>query len=149
MRYLFFSLCVFVSVQSFSQGQGRRANTGGQDNVPTPRKGSKIINDSTKQVYGPTTSKYFYEEDFFLNRKVLYTIDTSKWNFHRFNYVQRYNNFYQDLGNIGTAIRPVFNQVTDHIGTSSGFNAYDLYWDSEAPKYFNTRSPYSNMKVIL
>lgn len=155
MRYLFILTLLLTSYGSFSQGRvgkGTRSNqtTTQEGTQPPGRKGgSKIINDSTKQIYGPTTSKYFYEEDFFANRKVLYTIDTSKWNFHRFNYVQRNNNFYQDLGNIGTASRPVFNQVTDHIGTSSGFTAYDLYWDSEAPKYYNTRSPYSNMKVIL
>jgi hypothetical protein len=114
-----------------------------------PRKGSKIIDDSTKQIYGPKTSFYFYEDDFFMNRFTLHTIDTTKLDFHRFNYVQRYNNFFQDLGNIGTAARPVFDQVTSGIGTSSGFNSYSLYWDSEAIRNFNTRSPYTNMKVVL
>lgn len=137
MRYLLSISLLLISFLSFSQDD------------QSSRKGSRVIDDSTKQIYGPKTSLYFYEDDFFMNHTVLHTIDTSKWNFHRFNYVQRFNNFYQDLGNIGTAIRPVFDQVTDHIGTSAGFNAYNLYWDSEAIKYYNTRSPYSNMKVIL
>jgi len=139
MKYLLFLTFLFVSFYSFGQ----------DDEEISPRAGSKIIDDTTRQVYGPTTSKYFYEDDFFLNQKVMYTIDTTKWNFHRFNYVQRYDNFYQDLGNIGTAIRPVYDQVTNHIGTSSGFTAYELYWNSETIKYFNTKSPYSNMRVIL
>jgi hypothetical protein len=27
------------------------------------RRGSRVIDDSTKQVYGPTTSKYYFERD--------------------------------------------------------------------------------------
>lgn len=120
-----------------------------QDEEPTPRRGSKIIDDSTKNVYGPNTSHYYYEEDFFQNRNALHPIDTSGWNFHQFSYVQRYNNFYQDLGNIGTAIRPIYNQISETIGATSGFDAYNLYWSSETIRYYDTKSPYSNMKVIL
>src|SRR5690242_9206287 len=76
-----------------------------QDNeVAAPRRGSRVINDTVKQVYGPKTSKYYFEKDVFYNREQYYRIDTAIRNFHRYNYVQRYNNFYQDLGNMGTAI---------------------------------------------
>lgn len=120
-----------------------------QDEPSATRMGSSIIDDSTKSVYGPTTSLYFYEEDFFRNNFQLHTLDTTPWNFHRFNYVQRYNNFYQDLGNIGTAIRPVFNEVSDRIGATPGFTAYDLYWNAESVKYYNTKSPYASVKWVL
>jgi hypothetical protein len=120
-----------------------------QDDDGGQRKGSKVIDDSTRSVYGPNTSKYYFEEDFFQNKKALYSIDTTSWNFHQFSYVQRYSNFYQDLGNIGTAIRPIYNQVSETIGSNTGFNAYDLYWNSEAIKHYDTKSPYSNMKIIL
>lgn len=110
---------------------------------------STIIDDSTKQIYGPTTSRYFYKDDIFSNRWTLYPIDTVIRNFHRFTYVQRHLNFYQDLGNVGTAMRPIFEPVQDMIGVTSGFNAYTVYWDSHPVKYYNTRSPYSNMNVIL
>lgn len=120
-----------------------------QDDESKPRVGSSIIDDSTKNVYGPTTSLYFYESDFFRNNTRLHTIDTAAWNFHRFNYVQRYNNFYQDLGNIGTAIRPIFTEVPETIGATPGFTAYDLYWNSETVKYYNTKSPYANVKWVL
>ena len=137
-RYIF--LILFLATASVSVAQ---------EEEPTERRGSRIIDDSTKQIYGPTTSFYFYEDDFFRNNFKLHTIDTTPWNFHRFGYVQRYNNLYQDLGNIGTAIRPIFHQVTETIGAASGFDAYELYWNSETIQYYNTRSPYSNMKVIL
>lgn len=120
-----------------------------QDDEPGSRVGSSIIDDSTKNVYGPTTSLYFYEADFFRNNVKLHTIDTAAWNFHRFNYVQRYNNFYQDLGNIGTAIRPVFTEVPETIGATPGFTAYDLYWNTEVVRYYNTKSPFANIKWVL
>jgi hypothetical protein len=119
-------------------------------NPTTPkRKGSRVFDDTTKQVYGPNTSKYYYEEDVFYNRKIIHSIDTFIRNFHRWNYVQRNNNLYQDLGNVGTAIRPIYYQAPQTIGVRTGFEAYDLYWNSEKIRYYDTKSPYSNMNVIL
>lgn len=122
---------------------------GQNDSAPSKRKGSRVIDDSTKQIYGPNTSKYYYEQDVFYNRNIISGIDTLIRNFHRYNYVQRNSNLYQDLGNIGTAIRPVFYKGPEVIGVRSGFDAYDLYWDSEQIKYYDTKSPYSNMNVVL
>src|SRR5688572_490776 len=68
--------------------------TAAAQNTP-PRKGSRIIDDTTKQVYGPNTSRYFYEQEVFYNREMLHPIDTLIKNFHRWNFVQRYNNLYQ------------------------------------------------------
>lgn len=116
---------------------------------PKIRRGSTILDDSTKQIYGPTTSRFFYEDDVFFNKKKFYFIDTIIRDFHRFNFVQRYNNLYQDLGNVGTAIKPIYYQAPEQIGVRSGFHAYDLYWDHERIKYHDTKSPYTNMTVIL
>lgn len=114
------------------------------------RRGSRIIDDTTKQIFGPNTSKYFFERDVFYNRQILHSIDTFSRNFHRnSSYVQKYNNLYQDLGNIGTAIRPIYYQTPETIGVSGGFHAYDLYWDTEQVRYFDTKSSYSNMQLIL
>lgn len=116
---------------------------------PQMRRGSTILDDSTKQIYGPTTSRYFFEDDVFFNKQKFYFIDTIIHDFHRFNYVQRYNNLYQDLGNVGTAIKPIYFEAPEQIGVTSGFHAYDLYWDHERIQYYDTKSPYTNMKVIL
>lgn len=114
------------------------------------RRGSRVIDDTTKQIYGPNTSRYYSESDVFYNRDVLHPIDTIIRNFHQKGfYVQRYGNLYQDLGNIGTAIRPIYYQTPEAIGASLGFHAYDLYWDTEQIRYFDTKSPYSNMELIL
>ncbi|MEO8473150.1 MAG: putative porin [Chryseolinea sp.] len=113
------------------------------------RKGSKIIDDSTKQVYGPKTTRYYYERDVLLNKLNYHTIDTAIHNFHRWTYVQRNNYQIQDLGNVATSSRSIFYRIPDVIGATSGFTTYDLYWDTEQVKYFDTKSPYANMYVML
>ncbi len=120
----------------------------GQDE-PQIRKGSSILDDSTKQIYGPTTSRFFYEDDVFFNKKKFYFIDTVIRDFHRFSFVQRYNNLYQDLGNVGTSIKPIYYESPEQIGVRLGFDSYDLYWNNERIKYHDTKSPYTNMTVIL
>lgn len=114
------------------------------------RRGSRVIDDTTKQVYGPNTSKYYSEKDVFYNREVHHAIDTSIHNYHRnSSYVQRNNFLYQDLGNIGTAIRPIYYLTPAIIGATSGYHSYDLYWDTEQIKYYDTKSPYTNMQLVL
>jgi hypothetical protein len=116
---------------------------------PSRRRGSRIIDDTTKQVYGPRTSKYYFERDVYLNKLTLHEIDTAIRDFHRFTYVQRGENKYQDLGNIGTAIRPIYYQTPELIGATSGFTSFDMYWDVEQMRMYDTKSPYANMHVML
>lgn len=113
------------------------------------RRGSMIVNDSTQQIYGPTTSRYFYEEDVFYNHDQFYFIDTLIHNFHRFTYVQQNDYMHQDLGNIGTASRPLHYRVPTYIGVNPGFEVYDLYWEGNKIRYFDTKSPYSNLRLNL
>jgi hypothetical protein len=137
LRLSFFSI-IFLLGLTYAQAQDG-----------APRRRSKVIDDTTKQIYGPRTSRYFYEQDVFFNRKKFYRIDTLITNFHRYTFVQRNNYLYQDLGNIGTPIRSIFYQTPETIGVRSGAHVYDLYWDSENVKYYDTKSPYSNMKIVL
>ncbi len=138
-RNVFFFLFILLGHAEFIQAQLQPAH-----------RGSRVIDDTTKQIYGPNTSRYYFEQDIFYNRELLHPIDTLIRNYHRYSsFVRRNNNLYQDLGNIGTAIRPIYEQVPDVIGVSSGFHAYDLYWDSERLRYYDTKSPYTNMQLIL
>ncbi len=117
----------------------------------TAKKGSRRggLDDSTKVIYGPTSTKYFLEEDVFNNRKKLYTIDTTLGEGHNFNFVQRNRNLYQDLGNMGTAIRPIFFKAPEQIGTMLGYDAYSLYsFKPNQVRYYNTRSPFSNLVYV-
>lgn len=114
------------------------------------RRGSRVIDDTTKQIYGPNTSRYYSEESVFFNRPVLHSIDTLIHNYHRnASYVARNSFLYQDLGNIGTAIRPIYYRTPDQIGASTGFHSYDLYWESEKIRYYDTKSPFTNMQLVL
>ncbi|HEY0653824.1 MAG TPA: putative porin [Chryseosolibacter sp.] len=139
LRIFFFLWLSLISLSALAQ----------EDGIKGPRRGSQVVDDTTKQIYGPNTSRFFYEEDVFFNRETLQPIDTLIRNFHRYNYVQRFGYRYQDLGNIGTAIRPLYYETPDVIGKRSGLHVYDLYTETEPIRYYNTRSPYTNMKVIL
>lgn len=131
--------------------------TGNNPNNTFPQKDAKNKNtsgrigldDSTKVIYGPTSTRYFLEEDVVNNRKRLYTIDTTLSGIHNYNFVQRNKNLYQDLGNIGTAIRPVFYKAPEQIGTLLGFDAYTLYdIKSSKVRYYNTKSPFSSIIYV-
>ncbi len=111
----------------------------------TPKKG-KLLDDSTKQIYGPKSVRFFYESDVNNNRKIHYEIDTLINKIHLFNFLQKNNNYYQDLGNMGTAARPVFFKPISQIGQMLGYNAFDLYYQpSNSIKYYDTKSPFTDM----
>lgn len=100
-------------------------------------------------IYGPKTTLYFLESDVLNNRKALFPLDTALEGIHQANYVNRNDNLYTDLGNLGTALRPVFYQ-TPAIGSQTGLNAYGLYgYQTQTIRYFDTRSPYTNMDLML
>lgn len=116
--------------------------------APPTRAGSSIVDDSTKNVYGPETTRWTTEKDLFDNRPNYRPLDTAVNDYDKWTHVQKYNNFYKDLGNMGTAMSPIFPQAPQVIGATSGFTTYDLYWTSADPHYFNTKSPYSRMQLI-
>jgi Putative porin len=135
----YFLLLVFCIVHAISFAQ---------EDEPV-RKREKILDDSTKQVYGPTTSRYYFEEAVFNGVNESYIIDTLIRDFHLYNFVQKLHYEYQDLGNVATAMVPIYYKLPSQIGRQSGINSFDTYWDLEPIRYFDTRSPYSNMNVIL
>ncbi len=121
-----------------------------QDKQPARRPGhSQIVDDSTKNVYGPTTTLWTTEGNLFYDVKTRYQpVDTSIINYHHWTYVSRFNNFYKDLGNNGTALSPIFPQVFGSIGANSGFTCYAPYFQTEDPKYFNTHSPFTRLYIV-
>ena len=121
-----------------------------QETTPAPaRKGrSQIVDDSTKNVYGPKTTLSTTEKSLFLNQNRYVPLDTSIINYHRWTYVQRFNNFYKDLGNNGTALSPIFPTLFSTVGVTSGFTCFDPYYQTEEPRYFNTRSPFTRIYIV-
>jgi Putative porin len=136
----------------FPTGPGRTndeiATPPGGQRKPRSGKGSIFLNDTTRNVYGPNTTLQTTEQDIFFNRAKYGSIDTSIVNLHRWGYVQRFNYRFQDLGNVGTALNPIFPVVGNFAGAVSGFNAYRLYFDTQEPMYLDTKSPYTKINVI-
>jgi hypothetical protein len=114
----------------------------------TKRTRSRIVNDSAKIVYGPKTTLSTVEQDIFENNNKYEQLDTSILNLHRWDFVRKYENKYQDLGNVGTALNPIFPQVQSTIGANPGFKVYDLYYESAEPRYYNTKSPFARINVV-
>lgn len=112
--------------------------------------GAPVIDDSTKSIYGPTTTAYFFEDDILNNLdSTRYNIDTSQTYFHRWTFVDQDWNRLVDLGNQGTASRPLFFSPRTSTGRELGFRAYDAYaFKPEDVKYFDTKSPYTDMYYV-
>ena len=136
-KILTFIAIVLPLAQALSQNTDRKS-----------RVGSKVIDDSTKQIYGPKTSRWITEKEIFENKVQYHPIDTSILNYHRWTYVQRLNNYYKDLGVVGTALNSIFPLLTSTIGVSPGYSVYEPYFNSEEIKYFDTKSPYTRMYVV-
>lgn len=111
-------------------------------------KGSQIVNDSTQNIYGPKTTLWISENDVFRNELKYKQLDTALSNYHRWTYVQRLNNFYHDLGNVGTALNPVFPTISQTVGATPGFSVYQLYYDTEEPLYYDTKSPFTSFRLV-
>ncbi len=109
-----------------------------------------VIDDSTKMIYGPTTTRFILESDVLNNRRKLYTVDTVLGEGHRYNFVQRSGNRLQDLGNLGTALRPVFYEEPQQIGAQTGYYVYSPYqFQTDQVRYFDTKSPFTRLYLAL
>lgn len=108
----------------------------------------QILDDSTKLVYGPTTTRYMYEKDLMHSDTLYHTIDTAIHKLEYFEFINRADVVYQDLGNNGTALNPVYYADQRNIGRWSGFEAYTPYVKSaEDFKYYDTKSPFIELSI--
>ncbi len=110
----------------------------------------QILDDSTELVYGPSTISIIQERDLKFNTADPTAIDTLLNDFENFSFVDRYRHYYQDLGNIGTAMFPVFYDLPTQIGRTPGYGAYDIYnVDYRKFNYYDTKSPHMDLQVVL
>ena len=143
-----FAQRVKSKTETIQKQETTNPNTNSSPQPSRQGKGSQIVDDSTKNIYGPKTTLWITENDLFYNKKNYQPLDTSLSNYHRWTYVQRFNNFYQDLGNVGTALNPIFPLVSETIGVTPGYSVYDPYYHSQAPIYFDTKSPYTSFRLV-
>ncbi|AHM62515.1 hypothetical protein D770_21330 [Flammeovirgaceae bacterium 311] len=107
---------------------------------------AQILDDSTKLVYGPTTTSFIREANLYYQLDQEYHPDTLIRNFYRILPPEQSGYRTQTLDNLGTAQNSIFYTFPDEIGARSGFYVYD-YWFNEPSeiRYYNTRSPYTGL----
>lgn len=118
-----------------------------QDTLQRPT--GRIVDDTTRAIYGPNTTLQLFEKDVLDGSYREQRIDTSIHNMHNERYWYQDTAFYQNLGQIGTAAKPILYQVPYHIGARSGRNTFNRYaYDPEKINYYDTRSPYSHLYYV-
>lgn len=138
-------LFLTISINGYAQ-LGDRALTQEQNQK---KKGSSVLDDSTKQIYGPNTTSYRIASDLKYNLDKVYNPDTTIIDFHRYQFIAQNNNTFQNQGNIGTPIASIYPLAPDIIGARLGFTQYDMYFpDPERLPIYNTLSPYSKFGII-
>ncbi|UOR06696.1 putative porin [Hymenobacter aerilatus] len=105
---------------------------------------AQIVDDSTKVLYGPKTTFIIREADVLRDTITPVMIDTTLTRLPQQRYWLHDSTFQQDLGNLGTATRPLLWQTNTQLGNRLGRNVFDKYAINPATiPYYDTRSPYS------
>ena len=111
---------------------------------------AQILDDSTKLVYGPSTTRYIYKDQLKYNDLYFTSVDTSIIDIHRYTTTEISDYLLQDLGVIGTATRNIYNSIPTSIGARSGFYVYEPFFlPPEEFRYFDTKSPYSRIGAAI
>lgn len=110
---------------------------------------AQIIDDTTKVLYSPRTTFQLYENDVLEGRYLLQRVDTSIQNMHNERFWYQDTAYFQHLGNVGTAAKPLLFRMPSKIGARLGKNLFDRYaYKPEHVNYFDTRSPYSHLYYV-
>ncbi len=143
-------LFIFIACVGLTQTLfGQRTVEIEGDKEDANRVGSSVLDDSTKQIYGPNTTRFTYEKNLRFNNPEWHNIDTSVFDFHKYQFVAKKSNTYQDLGNIGTAMKSIYPTSPEIIGARLGFDLYDSYYKGpQEIKIYDTKSPYSMFGII-
>ncbi|MFD2785483.1 putative porin [Hymenobacter rubripertinctus] len=108
------------------------------------RSQAQILDDSTRNRYGARTTFVLKERDLLREDTVGRLIDTTLTRLPQPRYWTHDTTFQQDLGNFGTASRPLLWEPNLHLGARPGRQVFDKYArDGADVKYYDTRSPYT------
>jgi hypothetical protein len=111
---------------------------------------AQILDDSSKLVYGPKTTLEFSQSGWENNRQDTVNVDTSLYEIEKFAFTDKLQGTYQNLGNIGTALGPLYYHAPKVSGIRTGYSAYDpLVHNPGTFRYFDTKSPFIDLKVVL
>ncbi|OUJ71757.1 putative porin [Hymenobacter crusticola] len=110
---------------------------------------AQILDDSTKTLYGPKTTLILREADILRENYKGVMVDTSITDIQQQRYWTHDSTYQQDLGNMGTASRPLLWQFTPQIGARLGRDVFNRYFrDATTIPYYDTRSPYTFIRYI-
>jgi hypothetical protein len=152
---IFWICCSFIFLPNHAEAQiklpgGMSMPSGGGGGIGSGGGGGAILDDSTKNIYGPKTTLHYYEHDILNNRdSVRYLVDTLLTNFHRWSPVDQSWGKLVDLGNTVTASRNLFFQPRQDIGTQLGMRAYDAYAiKQDEVQYIDTKSQHTYLTFV-
>ncbi|MDO3416593.1 putative porin [Hymenobacter sp. BT770] len=117
--------------------------------LAAPAARAQVVDDSTKVLYGPKTTRVIYEAEVLRDSTSGTPLDTTltRWPQARFWFHD--TTFQQDLGAVGTASRPLLYQPNLQLGARFGRNVFDKYArDATKVPYYDSRSPYSFFRVV-
>lgn len=110
---------------------------------------AQIVDDSTKVLYGPKTTRVIYEADLRRDSTGGVPIDTALTRWPQARFWAHDTTFQQDLGVLGSASRPLLYQPNYQLGARFGRNAFDRNTrDASEVPYYDSRSPYSFFRYI-
>ncbi|MEL6152901.1 MAG: putative porin, partial [Bacteroidota bacterium] len=114
----------------------------------------KYLDKTPPSVYGPATTRYItpmrLKDNLGTYQSLVQEQPQLIGDIHRFTFAQRLGNRIQNLGNNGTAAKPIFFRMPRYIGITAGFHAYDLYFRRpEQFRYYDTKSPYTHIYAML
>lgn len=137
------------------EGNIQRGKTPAADSTARTPQDTTAVSDSSKVIrrdsveYGFGTTNFIRERQLYFFGDSGQVLDTLVGFMHRYNQIQRHENRYQNLGNIGTPLSPIFYQTPTQIGTRWGQENYRFFIpEPDDIRYFNTQSPFTNLYLV-
>lgn len=110
---------------------------------------AQILDDTTRVLYGARTTRIIREEDVLRDQTEGRIIDTTLTNFPTARNWYHDSTFFQDLGHVGTAARPLLWRPNTELGARFGRHVFDRYARNPASiPYYDTKSPYTFFRFI-
>ncbi|MFY0600549.1 MAG: hypothetical protein JXR03_12835 [Cyclobacteriaceae bacterium] len=111
---------------------------------------SQVVDDTSRLVYSSKTTQIIYEYDIKNNFPKERLPDTTLYKLENFIFSDKTEHYYQDLGNNGTAVFPIFYPLQEQIGKTSGYTAFDPYMNEpDEIKYYDSKSPFMDVVVVF
>ena len=110
---------------------------------------AQIVDDSTKVLYGPKTTRVIYEAEILRDSVSGTPIDTTLTTWPQSRFWTHDTTFQQDLGIMASASRPLLYAPNLQLGARLGRNVFDRNTrDGSQVPYYDSRSPYSFFRYI-